>query len=298
MQIGPWIPCQACNVPLVAGPAQIYGYLESFPAEPSCPECGEPIDWWKTVISALERNFFFTKALELAGAQTTILTKPVHRNEPLDVDFVADGIPAAARILAVNMTPHGALFPAQIRQSYFDHDHIPHKFTIFPTALRNQEAPERAELSVMVTWYVADEDIGSRNLFDALHAFAVETRVDQLTTVRPDWSRVVVPASQAVEFVIGRFVTEALKKQNIPSGRFNYATALSPILPMISTLLNAPVLPPNVARALDRLRAVRNVLIHEGATKEPIERVDAATLLAGALFGYHYIAAIRSRGNI
>ncbi len=293
----PWIPCKSCKGALIAGPAQIYAYLENV-AAPPCPNCGTQVDWWATVIAALEENFFFVKALELVGAQSTVLIETLRRDSPLEIDFGTADIPASARILAVNITPQGALFPAQLRQSYFDHDHIYHTLTLFPVTVGAQASPEEVDLAISVTWYSAPGDLESEYLFDALHAFAAETRVDQLTSSVPQWNRIVVPASQALELVIGRFVTEALKKLSIQAGRLNYSTELNTILPLVSRHLGFPLLPSHIASAVEQLRSIRNGIIHEGAPKVALKRSEAAKLLAATLFTYHYIGLARNRTGI
>lgn len=297
-EIEPWVPCPSCNTPLVAGPAQMLTYFSTFPAAPPCPTCSAPVDWWATIVAALEDNFFFVKALELVGARSTVLVETLKRDSPLEIDLDTAGIPTEARILAVNITPQGSLFPAEVRQHYFANDHIRHKLFLHPVQLGDQAAPEEVILSVMVTWFRAPGQLEGEYLFDALHGFAVETRTDQLTHSAPRWDRLIIPANLALELVIGRLVSDALKKHSFRAQGFNYFFELDPLLPLVAELLGVQRLPVHIAKVVDELRAIRNNIIHEGAPKVPLTRADAARLLASALFAFHYAMWVRQRTGL
>ncbi|WP_449244196.1 hypothetical protein [Desulfobacca acetoxidans] len=292
--ISPWIACNYCHGLLESKPDQIIMYLANFPEKPKCKSCGKELDWWLLVVDAIETNFFFKTAMELAGAQSMVLVEKFRRDSSLELDFGNYDIPADALIVAINITPQGGpLFPAERIGSYFSHDRIPHKLLLHPTFPRNQVVPEEVELAIMVTYYFRSGDMVREYLFDAFYEFGTQTRIDQITGFDPQWNRVVIPAHQAMELLIGRFVCDAMREHSIKI-KFNYAKELK-IIPLIAKLFEVLPLPVHIANKVDELRTLRNDIIHEGIPKIPLTRRNTATLLASALFTFHYINFVRSK---
>jgi len=246
----------------------------------------------------LDVNFFFRKALELAGARSTWLLLTLRRGQPLDIDWEAKGVPSDAEILAINITPQGPVYAAQVRQDYFVRDQIRHNLVLFPVVV-GVLTKDEIELATMVTWYRPGTDLAADYLFDALHVFNDETLTDQRTHSPARWDRIVVPANLSLELAVKRFVSDSSKKLSLNIRKSKYDTALNQHLPRVAALLGVPVLPSHILGAINRLRAIRNYVVHEGAPRTPLNRREAATLVAAAaLFGFRYIDWLRQLKGI
>jgi hypothetical protein len=53
-------------------------------------------------------------------------------------------------------------------------------------------------------------------------------------------------------------------------------------------MTGAPRLHEDIRGLLNRLRALRNELAHDGKPETPLKQRDAAELLVAAVFGFHY----------
>lgn len=290
-----WGSC--CGNPILANSSLIDDYVANFPVLGPCPACGKPLDWWSTVIGALEVNFFFRTELELAGARSNFLVPTLQRDQPLDIDFDTEGVPSDAQILAINITPQGPAYAAQVRQEYFVRDQIRNNLLLYPVVVGPLPADE-VKLAMMVTWYRTGTDLAAEYLFDALHAFNEETRTDQLTHSTARWQRIIIPANLALELAVKRFVSDASKKLSFKIRKSNYDTALNKGLPTVAALLSVPVLPNHITKVINQLRTIRNYVVHQGAPQIPLNRREAATLVAAALFGFRYTGWVRQLKGI
>ncbi len=294
-KVAPWVKCRSCGGMLVVGPAELEAYVMSREPNSTCPSCSSVVDWWVTIAATVEENFFFVHALELTGARTSVFTRNLRRDETLEINLTSEGIPDDAYIVSVNITPQGpGPFPAEIRQHYFAHERIGHSLRLHAVAPAGSRSADSCRIAFMVTWWNPSQDVGQECLFDALHAYSVETLAER-DRVNPRWNRIVVPASQAMELIIGRAVSDASRSLSVHTKGLNFSTELNVMLPLLTRLLSVPPMPVKVVRAVDELRVLRNEIIHEGVTKQPITRQRAAQLLTGALLAWCYVAAIRDQ---
>ncbi len=293
-EVGAWIACTGCSVPLKSGPDQISNYFSMFPSPGKCPECSTTLDWWHAVTRAIEENFFFIQALEAAGATTTLVRKKMNKGEFLTIDFDQSGVPADATIVAVNMTPQGSMIPYQARQNFYVGEAIPHALTFRPAPIKNEEPPEEVALAIMVTWFKTTGGLEHEYLFEAASSFAAETRAHGSTK----WERTVVPANLALELAIGRLVGDGLRKVGLSDDRLDYSKELNLVLPLLSRTFSVKPLPTHLLDEANRLRRFRNDMVHGGKPRAPISRAEAAKLLAAALFGVHYVAWFRRETNL
>lgn len=290
----PFTRCPNCGdaIPLSAAPIIAYLNGESLP----CQSCGKQHDWWQITVRAIDENFMGNEAFSFVGAKTTVFTLPLHPGKRATYRFSEHGIPLGAKVLYVNYTPNGsggnALFPLEwhgnVPTRRFPSDEV----IIQPVPISPDKPGEETTLAVMTTWVAhSAEDDAWQSLFDAFEAFIAER-----------YPSVVVPANVAVEssllMLLTRFLDPIAGKKRTDdflSNAATYSHQLNVLLPLLTEIRSLPRLPIHIVGALNRLRSLRNDLAHAGTTGAPLERKDAAQLLAAALFGFHYLRHLNTR---
>lgn len=63
---------------------------------------------------------------------------------------------------------------------------------------------------------------------------------------------------------------------------------------MIVKLKGLPVLPDSIRRLLNKLRGLRNKIVHNGNVESELTKTDTADVLCAALFGLKYILLIEA----
>jgi hypothetical protein len=73
-----------------------------------------------------------------------------------------------------------------------------------------------------------------------------------------------------------------------------YSHQLNVVLPLVAALGGAPRLPDHIRGLLNRLRRLRNQIVH-GKLKTPLSQAEIAELLCSALFAFRYVDLVQSR---
>lgn len=289
MNIGPWVACPKCSETLIAHSAHIVNYINQVAMK--CCKCGENIDWWNVARQGIEDNFLGNGALSFVGAPTTLFCILLRQGQSTSYRFSDHGIPLGAKVLYVNYTPCGPLFPVEIHGNVSTVRFRADQVAVYPVPFGDL-APETVKVSVMVTWVPhGGVDECWQNLFDAFDAF-----------VAGDYASVVVPANVAVESSLLHLMTAYFDKfvgkrklEDFLTSAATYSHQLNVLLPTFAVLNGLPRLPQHVVGVLNRLRSLRNKLAHRGVPDASVSHKEAAEILCGALFGFHYIRFLQEK---
>jgi hypothetical protein len=174
---------------------------------------------------------------------------------------------------------------------------IPHKIKLYPRPNKIQNFKTENKINVLVTWIQQSGDDESwANIILAFENYSTDPfGITKLNSI-------VIPANVAVESKLTKFIdnylTTFISKERARDFLINgatYSSQLNVILPLISKITSIKELPGHIRGQLNRLRDLRNELAHQGNLKSPLNRKDAALLLAASLFGFHYIQILEEK---
>jgi len=143
-------------------------------------------------------------------------------------------------------------------------------------------------------------------MFHAMTPDAADTGLLQLVDAamaygQGRYQHLVVPANVSVESELSAacylWLTAFCSKErarDFLQDAATYAHQLNVLLPVACRDLGVMRLPEHLVGTLNRLRKLRNDVVHRGKLKDPLDRTTSAELLAAALFALHYIAMFRS----
>ncbi len=270
--------------------AHTVAYFDKTPV--TCSACKASVDWWATVLREVRDNFMMNQAFGLVGARSTIFRITLRPGERTRYSLSDHGIPADARVLYVNYTPGGNLFPAELHGNVATRRHARNEMVLWPIPLTGLGEPRPTDVDVMVSWVPHLQlDASWRNLVDAFEAYASGS-----------YHLAVMPANVAVEAALSVFLFEYLNRYVAGDSvkRFldeaaTYSHQLNVVLPLIAALCRTPDLPNHIRGLLNRLRRLRNQIAHDGALDPSLSAADAAELLCAALFGFRYVGLVQSR---
>jgi hypothetical protein len=255
-----------------------------------CPSCTTALDWWQTARTEVSENFMQNQAFAIVSARSTIFRLVLQPNERASYRLTDFGIPADAKILYVNYTPSGTLFPVELQGNVATAKTSRQTVTLWPVPLR--EPPGPTDVNVFVTWIAHSQlDESWKSIISAFEAYVGE-----------DYTSCVVPANVAVEsalsITLNSYLPQYVGKERTASflkDAATYSYQLNVVLPMLVGLLGLPALPEHIRGSLNGLRGIRNDLAHLGTTDSTLDRERCADLLCAALFGFHYVLLIRKK---
>lgn len=288
-QMSPWVRCPSCGDTIYISDEYIIRHFHGQPV--TCSKCRTALDWWTTARHNIEENFMYFEAFAFIGAKSTWFTLILQPGVRKIFKFSDHGVPAASKVLYVNYTPGGSLFPAELHGNVPTRRFFTDEVALYPVPATDQPAVD-TELNVMVCWVpstIADDSWQS--LVDAFEAYATDR-----------YAAMVVPANVAVESALSRLLTHYLERfsskkrvEDFLDAAATYSHQLNVVLPLVASLNAIPKLPDHVRGALNRLRGLRNELAHEGVITGAYDKRAGAELLCGALFGFHYVRYVESR---
>ena len=266
--------------------------LIGVPTAHKCRWCNNEVDIYPAILNVVRENFMLTQAYWFLGAKTNVFRIHIKANELFRLEFEKYDVPKSARILSVNYTPQGSLFPLEM------HGNVPSRFEYFDNTvvLGNTPMPidqlveKEVDVSVSVTWI-------ERNSVD--HAF--DSLIDAFTLYsHGKLPQTVIPANLASEEPAGRFVSTALKSRALPknavenflSEAATYYHQLNVIAPLLCDVLSLPRLDPRLLGPLNALRKHRNEFAHSGRLRTELDNSTAAEMLTAALFSNRYFTLL------
>lgn len=291
--IPPCLRTMCCGTWLQIDQARFEAFFER--SEIRCTCCGKPVQLWKTSLREISENFMLNQAFSLVSARTTVFSiwlKPSQSTQYKLSDF---GVPEDAKILYVNYTSCGNLWPIEL------HGNVPtlrgprQTMHLWPVPPRDGDVPKDTEVNVMVTWVPHSKfDDSWKNLVAAFEAYASN-----------DYQSSVVPANVAVESTLGitlnAYLSQFVSRERIESflkDAATYGHQLNVLSPVIAKLTGVTELDPQIRGLLNTLRDLRNKLAHHGMLDKPLEKQRCAELLCAAVFGFQYTLYLRRKLGI
>lgn len=142
----------------------------------------------------------------------------------------------------------------------------------------------KGDVAVSAMWVRQEESDGWTYLLNAF-----ESSTDG------DYASALIFAHSAVEISLTPVVAAQLRSHaaanEVDSFMRDSATfsgVLNVLLPNVCGSLGVPKMPDPERRALNRLRKMRNLLVHEGASRASVKPEDAADALSAAALGFEY----------
>ncbi len=205
------------------------------------------------------------------------------------VDLTVFGVPADAKILAVSYTPLGRVRPLEW------HDNVPARHIsgtvlhLLGLPIGKGRVPRFGNVSISVVWVRGEESDGWPYLVSALSAATAS-----------DYAPSLVFAQAAVEIsmmpiIESRFRQHASADQvkGFMSDALTYGYALNVVLPYLCAELRIAKLPDAIRGSLNRLRKMRNCIIHEGTKAAAVSPEDTMEGLSAAAFGFEYMRYVQ-----
>jgi hypothetical protein len=284
ISVGPAIPCSDCRYSLgtIADVAPRFFEIGSF----RCIHCNREIDAWEASQKLVRRLGASFNGLISLGAQQTFFTMKLGRNETKEVDFSQYAVPQDATLLQILFTPQrrDCCIPLVIQECFLPQT-LSRKVLVFGQALEGDAQEE--VISWCVTWVPSHDDYKESWIYltEAFDAWAS----------RKHW-HVILPAYVAFEIALMRIVKSAmerrLSKERIADFCRNGLTssvALNVILPLLCDSSNVKHLPDSIRGELNRLRKLRNDLVHDGLRKDAVSQQLASEMLCATVFGFEYL---------
>ena len=290
IEVAPWVRCPACGAAITIQDIYTTAYFDKKPV--LCPRCNAALDWWATVLREVRENFMMNQAFGPVGAQSVVFQITLRPGERTQYKLSDHDIPSDAKVLYVNYTPEGSLFPVELHGNLATRRPLRSEVTLWPVPFASAADTKTTNVNVLVTWVPHSQlDVSWGNLVDAFEAYAAG-----------NYHSAVVPANVAVEAALSVFLFEYLARhaardrvKRFLDDAATYSHQLNVLLPLVSALGGAPEIPDHIRGLLNRLRDLRNEIAHHGKLETPLSQGEAAELLCSALFGFRYVGLVQSR---
>jgi hypothetical protein len=281
------VSCGKCHAFLVPpGHGDFTKYF--FGGDWVCPKCGAHQRLWNKLLEAmLEENELVPGTIALGLAASTIATFAMVLGQGIEVSLDEIGVPEDAIPLNVFLTPssnddQSPVFPALMLQRL--QREVPRHFVLRPIEFPGDPPDAGGVVNLMVTWLAPTGEPEIEPLVAAADAFDLK-----------NYRGVIVPANIAVEAKLNnvmaahyaQFSSKSKVKEFLGVGGASYGHQVQSLWPSLFSFTSAPPFPTALFQNLNQLRSLRNKVAHE---HQDITRIDAATMLLTALFGYRYLA--------
>ncbi len=256
----------------------------------ACSNCAERVDVWKAALETINAMPGLAWGLTAAGAAITNFTFDLEAGKFCSIDLTTHGIPAGATVLAITYGPQGgSVFPIEW------HGNTPQRRIIGTTlgliGYPMDGAGQKSRVVGSVVWVAKQESESWLYLVDALEA-AANKRYSQAT----------VFAQSALEIEVMPIVSTALSNhaskknaEDFVKNSLSYSHALNVLLPFLCGQLKVPQLPDVIRGALNRLRKLRNEIVHQGVRSEAIDPSCAGEGLCASVLGFEYLRFIKPK---
>lgn len=280
--VDPLVPCSNCNTPLKNTHIIVKQWLIERPID--CPECGVELGW-STVLDSIRNDFAFTYATNLIGANQTLGKLEISPYEVTKLDLNDLQIPTSARILSINTTPTDAIALSEFFGNDLRHGEIPHQTPLIGVVLGERGPEPPVEVNVSVHWFAEERARRSKlRLLDACEMFDQHCYKD-----------VLLPAHVAVEIelnkVVRRLISDDMANKRLDNFLVDagYGHLLNAVLPPLVTAHELPKLQDSIRGQLNRLKGLRNDVVHGNELGENPNRQTVSKVLAAAIFGHQYL---------
>jgi hypothetical protein len=152
-----------------------------------------------------------------------------------------------------------------------------------PLAGDAQEAP----IAASVTWVPWHDDCSESWIY-------LSEAFDAWASLK--YWNVILPAYVAFEIALMRVVRTGMQRRLSKASISDFirdgltsSVALNVILPMLCDLSNSKRLPDSIRGEINRLRKLRNDLVHDGLAKDAVSRELASEMVCATVFGFEYL---------
>jgi hypothetical protein len=250
-----------------------------------CEECSARVDVWQVALARVDWAAHTDEVLVGIGATRTVFTETIEAGKSHTIHLPKYGVPADATVLAMVYTPQGGgVFPIEW------HGNRPRRRLIGTDIIvigvpAMGEGPE-SSVAIAAIWVPKEESDAWSYLTQAFEMFSAR-----------QYAQVLGPAQSAVEISLMPIVSEVLERhaaaENVKSliegGNLTYGHVLNVLLPFMCAQADIPVLPDPIRGLLNRLRKLRNELVHKGKSPGTVGAEDAGQCLCAAAFGFEYV---------
>lgn len=281
--------CNVCNRVLPSLETIVPGFFDNNFV--SCSNCGVEVDLWQTARTVARNGLNGLWGLPSLGAKNTFFTFSLAPGETKEIDLANFAVSEDAVILSVIYTPNGSgCFPVEIHGNDARRRASSRKFQVFGRPFKEPGSTIPIATSVCWTDQRGDPDAWIM-LADALHAAASE-----------QYSRVLVPAHSAFEIGLNHLLKDIFSRQapkddvkRFMTDNLTASGALNVLLPYLCTSEKVPLLREEIRGQLNRLRKLRNEVVHEGVRETDLDKAEVRELLCAAVFGFEYIRHLRTK---
>ena len=264
----------------------------------TCGKCQAQADLWSVVLGRALTQPPIPMCLVGLGATETHFTRDIDADKYHEIDLTNLGVPADATVLQVGYTPQGGgkagtVFPIEW------HGNVPQR-RIIGNVLRllgraavdgDGTVGSVCPVSIWVVWVHQEKEDSWPYVVGAFEAF-----IDR------HYDRVIVPAQSAVEICLMPLIRELLQQHasvehvnRFMVDNLTFGNAINIVLPFVCGQAEVPKLPEKIRAALNKLRKIRNAIVHSGTGGNAITAERAAEGLCAAVFGFEYVRYVRPK---
>ena len=279
-------PCPTCNLALPPLSEIAPPYFRENIVR--CSECNAAFDLWTVTLGygmAVPASAWGMASL---GASSLSLLIPLQTGSYHKIDIREHGAPEGARILWTAYTSQGGTEGAVTALEA--HGNSPHRrimgteIQLYGIPLGEGAIPRTGNVAISVVWIRAEDSESWPYLVDAFESIALR-----------DYAPAMVFAQSAVEIALMPILSKRLKLR-VGLERVNafmrdaltYGHALNVILPYMCGEIGIAPMPDAVRGALNRLRSLRNRIIHEGVKSSEISAEETTEGITAAAFGFEF----------
>lgn len=280
--IYPYINCDQCGDAIELKKDHFWSFYGKNSI--ACNNCKRKLglSLWNIILNQLKTKNPFV-IFSAIGAAHIVFRTTLKPGEMKSVNLEDYGLPKGGRILFINYTPHGGgLIPCEIMFGNSpSRSVIPRIVKMYSFPVQGKK-PEDTTLSILVIWVPIDDDESWKHLVNAFEYFSDK-----------NYKSMIVPAHIAVETritkVLQKILIKTSSKENVENCiTQSFSNNLNVILPAILKPRNVSMIDDDIRGKLNRLRDLRNDMVHEGRLKCDLNDNDAAELICSAIFGFYY----------
>lgn len=282
-----------CNECQVLDPAEPRHLLSALIAGAAlhCSSCGARHDIWRQMVNDLTFGVFGFRYAAV-GANIVLAELRLHRDQPSVLDFQAFGIPEAAKIEEIALTPQGGgdgwLHPVFLKDPDIGQP-ASERPVVYPLPVGS--GADENSINLLIVW-TSPRAVGDPPQEALLAGVRAAHKNDHLGAI--------ISANVAMELALGAAMSSWLAGHSIGRERSKqfldseatYGSQLAVLLPIAAAAVGLAPMPERAKAALGRLRRLRNDVAHSGIQAATIGDADMAECLAGAAVGVVYCNAL------
>lgn len=279
-------PCPTCNLALPPLSDIAPQYFRENAVQ--CSECKAAFDLWPVTLGygmALPASAWGLASL---GASSLHLLTPLQTGCYQRIDIREHGAPEGSRILWTAYTSQGGSEGAVMALEA--HGNSPHRrimgteIQLYGIPLGEGTVPRTGNVAISIVWVRAEDSESWPYLVSAFESIALR-----------DYAPAMVFAQSAVEIAMMPMISRRLRVRAgaervtaFMRDALTYGHALNVILPYLCGEIGVSPMPDSVRGSLNKLRGIRNRIIHEGVKSSEISAEDVTEGITAAAFGFEF----------